>query len=60
MGFGPGEDRFLMVNSLESGKGGTERVWAFREEESRADIAVAKDAGSLLDCFFRSRLLDCP
>lgn len=35
---------------------GTERVWAFRFEERMADIAVAKDAGSLLDCLFRSEL----
>lgn len=28
-------------------------MWAFSEEERIADMAVAKDAGSL-DCFFRS------
>ena len=33
--------------------GNTARVWAFSEEERIADMAVAKDAGSL-DCFFRS------
>ena len=35
------------------GEGGTARVWAFREEERMADMAVANDAGSL-DCFLRS------
>jgi hypothetical protein len=41
-------------------EGGTARVWAFRVEERIADIAVAKDAGSLLAllaCFFRSTLV---
>lgn len=33
---------------------GTALVWAFREEERMADMAVAKAAGSL-DCFLRSR-----
>ena len=33
--------------------GNTARVWAFNEEERIADIAFAKDAGSL-DCFLRS------
>ena len=33
---------------------GTERVWAFRVEARRADIAAANDAGSFLDVFFRS------
>jgi hypothetical protein len=33
--------------------GDTARVWAFSEEERIADIAFAKDAGSL-DCFLRS------
>ena len=30
-------------------------MWAFSDDERRADIAVAKDAGSL-DCFFRSQI----
>ena len=33
--------------------GVTARVWAFNEEERIADIAFAKEAGSL-DCFLRS------
>ena len=33
--------------------GDTARVWAFSEEERIADIAFAKEAGSL-DCFLRS------
>ena len=63
VGFGSGEDRILDPASVRVGVrvwvgggcwGGTERVWAFRVEERRADIAAAKDVGSLLDCFFRS------
>ena len=39
--------------------GGTERVWAFREEERIADIAVANDAGSFDDDdFLRSMLAE--
>ena len=35
----------------------TARVCAFREEERRADIAVAKDAGSFCRNFFLSEII---
>jgi hypothetical protein len=58
VGFGTGEDGVLKTLG-EDVWGDTARVWAFRVEERIADIAVAKEAGSLaalLSCFLRSGL----